>query len=156
MKKFFLFILATFMTMTVAGAVTVVTFSSEDVYAADCSGSFLGLKPWHDGLTTTATDAAGNATCVIQAPAKGDSDAMASFVWRIVLNISADISLLVGYAAIIFVIWGGYKYIMSTGEPQKVAQAKQMIMNALIGLVIAVLATVIVNTIISVLGGAAS
>ena len=83
-------------------------------------------------------------------------DDLASFVWKIVLNISADIALLVGYAAIGFVIYGGFKYIMSTGEPGKVAEAKKMITNALIGLVIAVLATVIVNTILVVIGAAAS
>ena len=45
---------------------------------------------------------------------------------------------------------------MSTGEPGKVTEAKKMITNALIGLIIAVLATVIVNTILVVLGTAAS
>ena len=44
---------------------------------------------------------------------------------------------------------------MSTGEPPKVAQAKTIITNALIGLVIAILATVIVNTILIVVGSSA-
>ena len=45
---------------------------------------------------------------------------------------------------------------MSNGEPGKITQAKTMITNALIGLVIGILATIVVNTILVVVGGAAS
>lgn len=130
------------------GAITAATFPVGNTYAADCSSkTFLGLRPWYDGLTTEV-----NGSCVIQ---QKKSDELPSFVWRIVLNIISDVTLVVGYVAIIFVIYGGYKYIMSTGEPGKVSASKQIITNALIGLVISILATVIVNTIIAVVSGAA-
>ena len=130
------------------GAITAATFPVGDTYATDCSSkTFLGLRPWYDGLTETVND-----SCVIQQK-KGDE--LPSFVWRIALNIISDVTLVVGYVAIIFVIYGGYKYIMSTGEPAKVSASKQIITNALIGLVISILATVIVNTIIAVVSGAA-
>jgi FtsH-binding integral membrane protein len=148
MKKILSFIIAIF----TCGLITTAAFPVADTYAdgvSACEHSILGLRPWYSGLTKK--DSKGN--CVIAQPAQND---MAVFVWKIVLNVSADLALIVGYAAIIFVIFGGYKYIMSTGEPGKVSAAKQIITNALIGLIIAILATVIVNTLIAVIGGAAT
>lgn len=110
-----------------------------------CEHTFLGLRPWYSGLV-------GGDNCVVIQP---DGDKLASFVWRIILNISADIALIVGYAALGFIIYGGYKYIMSSGDPGNVKKAKQTILNAVIGLIIAILAAVIVNTIIAVIGNAA-
>jgi hypothetical protein len=146
MKKISLFILAVFMGITATFAV----FPTGVAYAADvdCNKEVIGLRPWYMGLSKKV-----NGSCVIDSDiAKND---LASFVWRIVLNILVDLSVVIGYIALIFVIWGGFKYIMSNGEPNKVVQAKSMLTNALIGLVIAILATVIVNTIIAVLGNAA-
>lgn len=145
MKKIVSFILAVFMGVTATFAV----FPAGTAYAA-CDDDVIGFRPWYKGLTKSV-----NGDCVIDYDkAKGDS--LSSFVWRIVLNILVDLSVAIGYAAIIFVIWGGFNYIMSNGEPGKVAKAKTIIMNALIGMIIALLANVIVNTIISVIGGAAS
>ncbi|MDO4967309.1 MAG: pilin [Candidatus Saccharibacteria bacterium] len=152
MKKIFSLVLALILGITV----TTVAFPSE-ASALDCEHSILGLRPWYAGLTTTAKDSTGTETCVIKSPGQISSDnPQASYFWTIVLNISADISLIAGYVAIIFMVYGGYKYIMSTGEPGKVAMAKSIITNALIGLVIAILATVIVNTILMVIGANAS
>lgn len=134
--------------------VTVAAFPAGNTYAATCEQTFLGLRPWYMGLTETKSDSTGKATCVVKSPSGNGAD-MAAFVWKIVLNITADITLMVGYVAIIFLVWGGYKYIMSAGEPGNITTAKKTITNALIGLVIALLATVIVNTIILVVDGAA-
>ncbi len=144
MKRILSFIISIFM----CGAITAAVFPVGNTYAACDSKTILGLRPWYDGLITSASDG----SCVIQPQTDDD---LPSFVWRIVLNVLADLSLIVGYAAIIFVIFGGYKYIMSTGEPNKVAASKLIITNALIGLIISVLATVIVNTIIAVVSTAA-
>lgn len=151
MKKIASFIIATFL----GALVTVATFPAGNTYAGSCEKTFLGMRPWYMGLTEEKPDSTGKTTCVIKSPA-GDGNSMANFVWKIALNIMADISLLVGYVAIIFVVWGGYKYIMSNGEPGNVATAKKTITNALIGLVIAILSAVIVNTIIMVVNGAVS
>lgn len=118
--------------------------------SSTCEKTFLGMRPWYMGVTKYDST---TGTCIIATPGTvdGDGDTMAIFVWKIILNIVSDVTLLIGYVAIAFVIWGGYKYIMSNGEPQNVAVAKKTITNALIGLVIALLATVIVNTIIVVI-----
>ena len=146
MKKIASFILAVFMGITA----TMAFFPTGAAYAGCDDDVLFGIRPWYKGLTTTV-----NGDCVID-KTKAEGDKMPSFVWRIVLNITADLTVLIGYGAIIFVIWGGFKYIMSNGEPGKVAQAKSILTNAMIGLAVALLATVIVNTIIAVIGNAAS
>lgn len=47
--------------------------------------------------------------------------------------------------AIAFVIYGGFQYLISQGEPDKTKSAKDTVLNAIIGLVIAVFATAIVR-----------
>ncbi len=151
MKRILSFVISTF----ICGIVTTAILPN-NTYAvsATCDKTFLGLKPWYYGLTEKKQDSTKESkTCVIKQPSEGE---LPTFAWTIILNIVGDLALVVGYAAIIFVIYGGYKYIMSTGEPSKISAAKQIITNALIGLVIAILATVIVNTILVVIGGAAS
>ena len=54
------------------------------------------------------------------------------------------LSYIVGVAAIIMVILGGFKYITADGDASKVTSAKNTIMYALIGLVVAALAQAIV------------
>ena len=148
MKKILGLVLAIVLGVTV----TTMAFPA-NVSAIECEHSILGLRPWYSTLTTTTTDSTGAETCIIKSPGELKADnPNAVYFWTIALNISADISLMVGYVAIMLVIYGGFKYILSAGEPGKVALAKTIITNALIGLVIAILATVIVNTILTAIG----
>lgn len=54
----------------------------------------------------------------------------------------------VGVASILMIINGGFKYITSAGDSTKTANAKNTIMYALIGLVLAALAQVVVNIVV--------
>lgn len=56
---------------------------------------------------------------------------------------------LIGAVALIYIMIGGLNYIYSSGEPQKAKQAKETIIYALIGLVVAVSAETIVWTVLS-------
>lgn len=58
-------------------------------------------------------------------------------------------SWIVGVVAVIFVIFGGFKYITSGGDSNKVSSAKNTILYALIGLVIVALAQAIVIFVIN-------
>ncbi|MBA3758547.1 hypothetical protein H0X10_02855 [Candidatus Saccharibacteria bacterium] len=53
-------------------------------------------------------------------------------------------AILVGVAAVIVIIIGGFLYVLSSGDPSRVNSAKSMILYAIIGLVVAVLAQSIV------------
>ncbi len=62
-----------------------------------------------------------------------------------VLNIALGIA---GGLSLVFVTFGGFKYVLSRGEPQETAKAKDTILYAVIGLAVTVLAGVIVNFVI--------
>lgn len=117
--------------------------TTEYAFAED--GSFLGMKPWYSGLT----DGNGN----IEAPTE---DGIPKFVWTIVLNILYDLSLVVGVITTGFIIYGGYLYITAQGDRSKAEKAKKTLIAAIIGLIIAISAAVIVNTISAVLLGGGS
>lgn len=65
-----------------------------------------------------------------------DSNAVGT-VLSIVIGIIAALSLL-------FITIGGFRYILSQGDPQAVSKAKGTILYALIGLLVSILAQVIV------------
>jgi hypothetical protein len=50
-----------------------------------------------------------------------------------------------GLVAVVFIILGGIQYAMSSGEPQRIAKAKDTIVNAVVGLLICMGAFFIVN-----------
>jgi len=56
---------------------------------------------------------------------------------------------LVGTIAVISLLYGGFLYITSQGEDNKVEQAKHIILYSVIGLIIIGLSAVIVNVVIS-------
>ncbi len=106
-----------------------------------CGGSLLGFKPWYDGLCANGQIKDVN----------GEAE-LTTFIWTIVLNVIFDLSLAVGYIAVAMVIYGGYLYIMSQGDPVRMAKGKKTLVAAISGVVIAMGATVIVNTLKLVLG----
>lgn len=112
--------------------------SSLYIFAQACQpkGSLFGLPTWYKYLRGTSVDnGAGGTIC--QPQLQGIND-----IWLVG---AALIDLLVRAAAIIaigFIVVGGVRYITSLGEPDKTARARQTIINALIGLAIAIVASV--------------
>lgn len=66
-------------------------------------------------------------------------------IWLIVLPIIDDILKIGVYIAAGLIIWAGFQYIKSNGEPSKTTAAKDTILNAVIGLIITLLAVAIVE-----------
>ena len=58
------------------------------------------------------------------------------------------IILILGIVAVIAIIIGGVTFMTSTGNPEKIKQARNTILYAVIGLIICVLSFVIVNFVI--------
>ncbi len=54
-----------------------------------------------------------------------------------------------GAVSVIMIIVGGFRYVVSAGDPKAVQGAKNTILYAVIGLVIAILAFAIVNFVLS-------
>lgn len=134
------------LSVLILSGAAVTTFATQPVMAAFCGTdkSVLGLVPWYDELPCENGE--------IKPPAKGNNDELTRFIWKIVLNISFDLSVVIGYLALAMVVLGGYQYIMSQGDPGKAAKGKTTLTSAVVGVAIAMGASVIVNTAKVVLG----
>ena len=99
-------------------------------------GSFFGLPHWYEYLKGEPDSLTGKCIPVI----KSLND-----FWAIALA-TVDILLRIGgLVAVIYVIYGGFLYMTSQGEPDKTSAAKNTILNALIGVVIVLIAIVAIN-----------
>ena len=74
-------------------------------------------------------------------------------VFRQITNV---ILYIVGIIAVIMLIIGGIKYVVSGGDAKKVTDAKNTVLYAIIGLVVCFLAFAIVNFVISALPSSSS
>jgi hypothetical protein len=138
--------------------------------------TFLGLVPWYqyllgnfreitskttiNGASTTVTvcgfqtsfvNTAGNVPGAAVTGVNGGATGL-GVVWLIGLAIFEDLLRVAGLAAVAFVIYGGIRYITSQGEPEGTKGALSTIVNALIGLVIAIIAAATVSFIANSLG----
>lgn len=117
-------------------------------YAACSSAAVLGVVPWYRGLQSEETDKQGNKYCAVTIPKDGG---LSKFVTMIALNILQAAFTIAAYVAIFFIIKGGFTYMLSAGSSDGMANAKKTITNAIIGLVIVLLSTAIINTIAGIL-----
>lgn len=63
---------------------------------------------------------------------------------------------IVGVLSVVMLIYGGIRYVLSSGDPGRVKDAKNTVLYAIIGLVVAIFAYAIINWIIQVVGAGAS
>jgi len=117
--------------------------------------TFLGLVPWYQYLDVTK-DAAGKCSVVNFNPAGDGSQAHAfgahSPFLLIALAIIDDLIRVAALVAVAYVIVGGIQYVTSQGAPDATKKAQQTIINALIGLAIALVAASVVAFIGNKLG----
>ncbi|MBP7857930.1 hypothetical protein KA016_02610 [Candidatus Saccharibacteria bacterium] len=123
--------------------------------AKSCAHSFLGLKPWFAYLPEKGTDSTGaeinmfDENCQVVGfhllPDGSATGSNKSHLPAVLLVIADDLLRLAGLVAVAFVIVGGAKYITSQGEPDRAKQARESIINALIGLAIAIVAAGVVS-----------
>lgn len=117
---------------------------SPNANAAACGASsdadFLGLPPWHRGLTCDGD--------VVDLSAKPIGET----VVIIALNM-VDMALrLLSLVAIGFIIFGGFQYMIARGESGGVAKGKATVTHAVIGLIIGIASSAIVGFLVSRLG----
>lgn len=156
MKRFFAFLATVLASFSLFSAVlSAPVYATEDEEEAETAGSmcengtFLGFVPWYRGLTEEKSG-----RCEIIKPEGGDG--LTTMIISIVLNILADLTMAGGLIAVGFVIYGGYLYIMASGDPGKVAKGKKTLVSAIVGLAITLSANVIMNLIVSILTTQAS
>lgn len=108
--------------------------------AQPCNQYLLTFPAWYRGI-------ANDGDCSIKSPTEVGNGTIGNFIWTIALNIIEILLNLVGYAAVGFIIYGGYKYMISAGSPDGMVAARKTILNAVIGLAISIAAVAIVRTI---------
>ena len=121
--------------VTTAGGATL-TLATPQTTMAACDARLLTFPAWYNGLTDD------------QCNIKGPSDGLPNFIWKIALNILEALLQLVGYVSVFFIIRGGFKYMTATGSPNEIAQARTIILNAVIGLGISLFSIAIVNLVV--------
>ena len=96
---------------------------------------------------TSSLNVASGAAC-----AKGDQTPSSLFgeggdegIFKKVVNI---LLFVIGAVAVIMLIYGGIQYVISGGAQDKVANAKNTILYAVVGIVVAILAFAVVNFVV--------
>lgn len=64
-------------------------------------------------------------------------------------KIASFVAVLVGIASVIMIIIGGFKYVTSSGDPSNIKSAKDTILFAIVGILVAVTAQSIVLFVLS-------
>jgi hypothetical protein len=126
------------------------TVAAEEGDTCPGSGEFFGWPTWYQYLPQ-------DSECNVLPIRYGD-DAdtenpinLGATAGAVLLSIIEIMLWIAGVVAIGFVVYGGIRYTMSQGAPDKLQAARQTILNGIIGLVIAVLAVAIVNLVSNIL-----
>jgi type IV secretion system pilin len=113
---------------------------------AGCAKSFLGLETWFAYFPNNwfGVASTGGRPCDINnnfqlLPTNGQSGLL-----LIGLAVLDDLLRIAALVAVGYVIYGGFTYTTSNGSPDGTKQAQQTIINALVGLALAVTATAVV------------
>lgn len=80
----------------------------------------------------------------------GSNQVSASDIVKKIIN---GLLFLIGIIAVIMILYGGIRYTISAGDSAKIAAAKNTILYAVVGLIVAIMAYAIVNFVVSSLNG---
>ncbi|NTW61884.1 hypothetical protein HGB25_00490 [Candidatus Saccharibacteria bacterium] len=118
--------------------------------ADDCNTGFLGFPSWYRGLTSPAPDCAIVSPSTLNTAPAGEADnGLSIFIWHIVLNILEAAIVAIAYISAGFELYGGFLFITSRGKPEGAAKARQTMLDAIIGLIISLMAIGIVQFVIN-------
>ena len=106
--------------------------------ANSCSKPFLGLETWYHFLP--ASDFNSNCAMNSNFNVLGSN----SGFLLIALAVLDDLIRIAALAAVGYIIWGGVQYVVSQGAPDQTKKAQHTIINALIGLGVAIVASSVV------------
>ncbi|MBI3889822.1 hypothetical protein HY312_04615 [Candidatus Saccharibacteria bacterium] len=118
---------------------------STSAYAGTCKGAaIVAIPPWYDNLC-------GSDGKTLQSPKEfantggQDKTGIGKYLTIIAMNIVTILLYVTGYVSLAFIIWGGFKYIISGDSSNGTSAAKTTILNAIIGLIISIMAIAIVK-----------
>ena len=133
------------MVLSVGGTLTVTAMpqvaSASDV-VANCNKGFLGFPAWYNGLT--------NDDCSIKSPESAGG--LSKFIWRIGLNVVSIALVAASYVAAYFILYGGFLFLTSQGDPADATLARSTMLDAVIGLAISMGAVILINFVFTGMG----
>ena len=133
--------LITGIALTLFGTFGLVSVVSAPVTAVPCNhGGFLTFPAWSRGLECES-NAEGTLYVVV--------NDIPQFVWTIALNMLEILLQVVGIIAIVMILVSAFKYLTNGGNEQKIIDAKTSLMQAVVGLAIALLASTIIGFVMS-------
>lgn len=146
MKRISKWVISLLIPIVIGGAFFMPIFS-QNVFAATCNKTYLGFPAWYNGLEVVDTT-----TCSVKTPTTADGkNVVGPFVWTIALNVIDMALVLVGYISVFFILYGGFSFIVNSGNSDVIAKSRQTIMNAVIGLIISIASIAIVNLIAGII-----
>jgi hypothetical protein len=114
--------------------------SGSGTIAQRCSpNTFMGLKPWFYYMPDAAFE---GVTCNID---DFDIFSVTNGLVPVALVVADDLVIIAGLVAVAYVIVGGVQFVTSQGEADRTKRARETIINALIGVVMAVVAASVVS-----------
>lgn len=117
------------------GIIVAISFTTNLTTASSASAfscrNFLGMTSWD---------------CNVSDNISSEND-LISNITTIASNILTDITVIASYLVIGYVMWGGYQYMFSSGDPGKAASGRKTLTNAFIGLGITISAYTIFGAI---------
>lgn len=130
-------LLTSYLAIIMIGLFGYIFVTASPVYAAPCSAGAGALStdifvPWYKYLECDSTGAP-------------EIDEWGTAVPLIGMAVIEMLTRIAGLIAVGFLIWGGIQYTTSQGEPEGINNAKSTILNAIAGLVIALVAIGIVQ-----------
>lgn len=112
----------------------------------DCTQVY-GIPTWYNKLA--GTPYLNPNTCEINNSAIESNEG--EFYTGLIASFVVLLLWLVGVVSVFMIMWGGISFIIADGSPEKIASARKTILNAIIGVTIAMLATMLVSFVTSYL-----
>lgn len=113
-----------------------------------CDTSFTIFPRWYDnGLCKN-----GNIISPAEMTGADTGEKFGKWAAKLAMNIVSIILYAVGYVSLGFIIYGGFKYMISGDSSSGIQGAQKTIQNAVIGLVISILSVAVVTFITGAIG----
>jgi uncharacterized membrane protein len=111
----------------------------------------ISVPTYSQAIPTTDTLCKGGACPVIANPtvANADQNTLAGYI----IGVARFLTFIIGALAVLFLVYGGFLYVTDPGTGDGATKGKTIIINAVIGLIIAIVAYTIVGLVGSLLQG---
>lgn len=123
---------------TAGGAM--LTMAAPQVASAAGDGGFLGFPSWYRNLPKGPDGG-------IASPSDGGLG-LSGYIWTIALNVVDMMLVAIAYLSGFMILYGGWLFIFSQGNPEGIARGRTTIYMAIIGLVLAIASIAIITYVV--------